>query len=79
MTKQHYKLVAKLYAATVLYNTECAFEPTNVLPHTTEDQLQSIAEHARSIGQKLAGKHSDVLGMGSISEVAEYVENLYYV
>lgn len=78
MTKQHYKLVAKLYAACVLYNTECAFEPYEVLEHTTEDQLYLIAETTRSIGVKLAGKHISVLHMGGIREIAEYVENIYY-
>lgn len=34
MTKAHYKLVAKLYSAYTLYNTECAFEPNNILDHT---------------------------------------------
>lgn len=78
MTKQHYRLVAKLYSATVLYNTECAFEPDQVLPHTTENQLQYIAERCREIGKGLAFKHDEVLRMGSIGEIAEYVENLYY-
>jgi hypothetical protein len=78
MTKQHYKLVAKLYAAVVLYNTECAFEPDEILSHTTEDQLQLVSQTARDIGEKMAAKHIAVLGMGSISEIAEYVENLYY-
>jgi hypothetical protein len=78
MTKQHYKLVAKLYAANVLYNTECAFEPNNLLNHTTEDQMQIVAEECRRIGEKMTGKHSAILGAGSITEIAEYVENLYY-
>lgn len=78
MIKQHYKLVAKLYAAVILYNTECAFEPEEILPHTTEDQLQLVSQTARDIGKKMAGKHISVLGMGSIQEIAEYVENLYY-
>lgn len=78
MTKQHYRLVAKLYAATVLYNTECACEPSEVLESTTEDQLQIIAKECREIGKKMAGKHTDVLRMGDIGQIAEYVENLYY-
>lgn len=78
MTKQHYKLVAKLYAACILYNTECAFEPNEVLDHPTEAQLQLIAETARSLGVKMAGKHISILHMGGIKEIAEYVEDLYY-
>lgn len=78
MTEQHYKLVAKLYAGAVIYQTECAYEPTALLPHTTEDQLQLVAQTARDIGKKIVGKHEAVLGMGSIQQIAEYVENLYY-
>ena len=78
MTKQHYKLIAKLYAANILYNVECAFEPEQILPDTTEDQLQLVAEATRDIGEKMVGKHIQTLQMGSISQIAEYVENLYY-
>lgn len=49
-----------------------------MLPNTTEDQLKLIAETCRSIGKKLAGKHTDILSMGSITEIAEYVEDLFY-
>ena len=78
MTKQHYKLIGKLYSASILYNVECAFEPDELLDHTTENQMQITAEECRAIGEKLAKGHEVVLSMGSIGEISEYVENLYY-
>lgn len=78
MTKQHYKLIGKLWAGLTLLNADSGFDPEDVLKNTTEDQLDIIVQECNNQGEKLLKLHPGVRRMGSIEQVAKYVENLYY-
>lgn len=78
MTKQHYKLIGKLWAAVCLINCETGFSSDEVSENTTEDQLNIIVKEAIRQGDKLLGKHTRARNLGSIEQIAKYVEDLYY-
>jgi hypothetical protein len=78
MTKEHYKLIGKLYAGVILINSEAGFGSEEVTESTTEEELTLIVQEAIRQGYKLIKGHESVRNMGTLEQIAKYVEDLYY-
>ncbi len=78
MTKAHYKLIGKLYAGIILINCESGFSSDEVGEDCTEEELSTIISEAIRQGDRLLKGHEEMRHFGTIEQIADYVENLYY-
>lgn len=72
--KKELKLIANLYAASILIESDCGWNPEE--EGLTMEDAHYIISYLNKTGEKMRGDHN--VSSSSLTGIVEYVNNLYY-